>query len=353
MPALEGSITEFGLADILQLIYYQRKTGVLTVRGKYDTIKVTFFEGNILDVTSTRRPEDKRLGQILLKKKKITPEQLQHLLQKQKATGKRIGQLLMEEAIVSKEEIEQIIIQQIIDQMVVMFSWKEGYYVFKAQRVTPREDELHVLVDTQHVLMEGLRIVDEWSVVEGIISPNTVFKKKADVEPVLNELQQKLWEQIDGETDVATIVDALGEEDLAVSKALLEMLEKGYIEPVEESEEEVEAEQKKSFQSKINVERIMMLAFAVVFVLILGIGFFRVSVRISDFMKILMAKSQIDRLTHMVELYYKDNGFYPESISSKWVDPWGHPIIYRLTDRGYRIFSAGPDGKVSTSDDIY
>jgi len=32
--ALEGSLKDFGLADILQLIYFQRKTGVLVLDGK-------------------------------------------------------------------------------------------------------------------------------------------------------------------------------------------------------------------------------------------------------------------------------------------------------------------------------
>ncbi len=354
MPALEGSITEFGLADILQLIYYQRKTGVLTVRGKYETIKVTFVNGNILDVTSSRRPEDKRLGQIMLKKGKISPQQLQTLLQKQKSTGKKIGELLVEEGLVTKEEIQQTIMQQVVDQMVVMFSWKEGYYMFKPQRVTIREDELQVPVDTQHVLMEGLRIVDEWSVVEGIITPSTVFRKKPDVEPQLDELQQRLWEQIDGETDVSTIVDALGEEDLAVSKALLDMLEKGYIEPVEEAEEvEEELPGVVAAKAKFPIDRIVSLTVGIVLVVILIFGLFRISAGLTDVSKTLRAKAQIDMVSHMVELYFRQNGFFPESISSEWTDPWGNPLVYRITDKGYVIFSAGPDGEVSTEDDIF
>ena len=34
--ALEGSLREFGLADILQLLYFQRKTGVLVLEGRMD-----------------------------------------------------------------------------------------------------------------------------------------------------------------------------------------------------------------------------------------------------------------------------------------------------------------------------
>ncbi len=352
MPALEGSITEFGLADILQLIYFQRKSGVLTVKGKYDTIKVTFLEGNILEVTSTRKPEDKRIGQIMLKKGKITAQQLQEVLQKQKTTGKKTGEILVEEGLVSREDIQQILMQQVIDQLVVMFSWKEGYYVFKPQRVVPREDALKVPVDTQHVLMEGLRILDEWSVVEGIITPGTVFRKKPGVEPVLEDLEFRLWEQIDGQSDVATIVEALGEEDLAVSKALLRMLEKGYIEPVEE-EAEAPEEEEGTRKAGPALEWVAGIALAVLLLLVMAFGMVKMTSETSDTLKVLQTRALIDRASHMVALYFRQKGYYPEALSTNWTDPWGNPLVYKLTDRGYEVFSAGPDGKVSTEDDIY
>lgn len=33
-------------------------------------------------------------------------------------------------------------------------------------------------------------------------------------------------------------------------------------------------------------------------------------------------------------------------------DPWGHPIAYRRKDAGFVVFSAGPDGKEDTDDDV-
>lgn len=43
--ALEGTIKDFGLPDIFQLIGLQRKTGVLTLRAKNETVTVTFESG--------------------------------------------------------------------------------------------------------------------------------------------------------------------------------------------------------------------------------------------------------------------------------------------------------------------
>jgi len=61
--ALEGFLQEFGLADILQLIYFQRKTGVLHIEGA-DKIKISFSDGNIVGFRSRKRIEGKKFGNI-------------------------------------------------------------------------------------------------------------------------------------------------------------------------------------------------------------------------------------------------------------------------------------------------
>ncbi len=66
--ALEGSLTDFGLADILQLIYFQKKTGNLTLTGRMDRFRLQFVDGNIVSAESQKRLEEGRLGRILFKK---------------------------------------------------------------------------------------------------------------------------------------------------------------------------------------------------------------------------------------------------------------------------------------------
>jgi type II secretion system protein G len=75
-----------------------------------------------------------------------------------------------------------------------------------------------------------------------------------------------------------------------------------------------------------------------------------------------------------LDAYQVDNGRYPKSLqdliqqasdASNWhgpylekfpVDPWGHKYIYAYPGKhnpnGYDLFSAGPDGKPGTGDDI-
>ena len=50
--ALEGTIRDFGLPDIFQLIGLQRKTGILTLRNEKDTVTVTFENGMVVMAAS-------------------------------------------------------------------------------------------------------------------------------------------------------------------------------------------------------------------------------------------------------------------------------------------------------------
>ncbi|MDP1759315.1 MAG: DUF4388 domain-containing protein, partial [Thermodesulfovibrionales bacterium] len=78
--SLEGSLKEFGLADILQLIYFQRKTGILTLEGRMDKVRLLFHEGSIVSAETRRKVEANRFGKLLLKKGLIKEEDLQKAL---------------------------------------------------------------------------------------------------------------------------------------------------------------------------------------------------------------------------------------------------------------------------------
>ena len=53
-----------------------------------------------------------KLGEILLNKKLLTPEQLDSLLPQQPETGKKLGELLREQQWISSEDLERALQEQ-------------------------------------------------------------------------------------------------------------------------------------------------------------------------------------------------------------------------------------------------
>jgi len=75
--ALEGTLRDFSLADILQLIALQHKTGLLNVRSPSDTVSLGFVDGMLVSAESSAQRLDTRLGTVLVKTRRLSPEALQ------------------------------------------------------------------------------------------------------------------------------------------------------------------------------------------------------------------------------------------------------------------------------------
>src|SRR6266576_3037615 len=163
--ALEGTLKDFSLADIFQLIGLQRKTGVLTLRTKDDTVTVTFLDGKVVGADSLNHRLENRLGNVLIKSGVLTADQLGRALEIQKETLQRLGFILTHYGIISPDALKQAIQLQILQIVYRLFRWNDGDNV--------------VAITAESILMEGARMIDEWPIIEKRIrSYEMVFRKK-------------------------------------------------------------------------------------------------------------------------------------------------------------------------------
>jgi Domain of unknown function (DUF4388)/Type II secretion system (T2SS), protein G len=348
--ALEGSLKDFGLADILQLIFFQRKTGVLTLEGRLDKVRLLVIDGNIVGAESKRRIEANRLGKVLVKKGFLSEKDLQVVLTEQKNSNVKLGNLFVRRGIVRKEEIEEILVGQIKETVIQIFGWKEGSYEFTPQAV-PVDKDIPFSIDTQHLLMEGLRIVDEWSLIEGKITLDTVFRKMPGTIPDLTEEERDILTLIDGENDVSTIIDISGKDDFSVSKTLVSLIEKGGIKAEEVSLVITEIPPGETRKSAISLRFIPFAAIIIALVFSLLPVFLNTGHTLQRF----VASNAIDEFRFKIETYLYNHGTYPETLDGlgEKTDPWGNPYIYRHDSRSFMVLSTGADGQEGTADDIY
>ncbi len=346
--ALEGVLQEFGLADILQLIYFQRKTGILNIKGKLDGIELSFINGNIAGLKSQRRSEANRLGKILIKRGLVGQKDLETAIEMQKTEGIKLGNIFVRHGLVTKEALAEIIQGQIIETIVQIFTWKEGRYEFIPEEI-PVDKELPIYLDTQHLLMDGLRIVDEWSLVEGKLDLNTIYRQVAEPDPgELSEIEKEALSLIDDETDVSAIINISYSGDFETSKAIISLEEKGIIEPIiVQPLEEIKADAKSlSYYFYIAIFGVILA------IIILSIkGNFDAYKSLSD----IGSGFAIENIITEIDIYKVKNGGYPQSLEviTKEKDYWGRPYIYLPSNQSYKLFSAGPDGVAGTDDDVY
>ncbi|QRO01118.1 DUF4388 domain-containing protein [Archangium violaceum] len=167
--ALSGTLKDFGIADILQLIGQQQKTGVLYLKSKEQEVQVFFRDGNIVRAESVTRKRKDLIGNMLVRAELISEQQLESALDVQKRTLKRLGDVLIASGFITAEKLKQMMQLQVTETLYGLFSWKAGTYEFKQEDVQADGDSITPL-RAESVLMEGFRMVDEWPHVRKKIS---------------------------------------------------------------------------------------------------------------------------------------------------------------------------------------
>ena len=345
--ALEGSLKEFNVADILQLIFFQKKTGALVLLGRRDKIRILFHEGNIVGADSRTRLQDRRLVWILVKRGMLDQEPLDRAVDKAKAEGGKFTHHLVASGVITKEDVQGIYTYLVNEIMARVFGMQEGRYEFKPQAI-PLDKELGVELNTEHFLMEGVRLVDEWTEIGNRVGLEDVFLREEQEEVKLEEKEERVIEYVDGVSDVADIADLTGLDSFTVADTLLQLEEKGALYRMSATpEDEAEAPVVKKKARPIPLLG-PMIGVLVVVCIAASMGLY---LKVPVGMETFLASEQVSGLRLDINSLAYSDGAYPRSIDA--TDPWGSPLNYKLTDKGFVIFSSGPDKSPGTPDDIY
>jgi hypothetical protein len=181
--ALKGTLKDFGIAEILQLIGQQAKSGVLHLEARDDVIHIALADGNLVRAESAGRKAHERLGNMLVRADVITKEELAYALELQKKSLRRLGDVLVELDFVSKKDLREMTALQTTETVYRLFHWKSGTYEFEPGDVEWDRDTVTPL-RAESVLMEGFRQVDEWPLIRRrITSTAMTFERLRALDP--------------------------------------------------------------------------------------------------------------------------------------------------------------------------
>ena len=180
--ALNGTLKDFGIADILQLIGQQQKTGILYLSSKDQEVSIAFLDGNIVKAESSTRKKKELIGEMLVRAEIITPPQLETALDAQRRSLKRLGDVLVSLKMISPERFKQMVQLQTTETLYRLFTWKTGKYEFEQKPVDVDTDSGITPLRAESVLMEGFRTVDEWPVIKRVINRyDLTFERTRDL----------------------------------------------------------------------------------------------------------------------------------------------------------------------------
>ncbi len=229
--AIKGSLKEASLPDVIQLLTLGRRTGCLAVADRQNFGYIYFDEGRITYASIVNRRD--RLGDILVKNGRITPEQLQEAVDRQAADrGLKLGQILVDTGALPRSELEDYMRLQIEEAVYYLFTWGSGTFNFEAG-VRPEREDFLVRINPESLLLEGARRVDEWSLIaKKIPSFDLIFTlDRAHFESAgvtVSAAQHRILPLLDGTRDVQQVIEDSGLVEFEVGKALYGFITAGF-----------------------------------------------------------------------------------------------------------------------------
>ena len=166
---LQGSLREFGLVDLLQMMELGAMTGAIHLKQTTGRIGIVYFKDGKLAGCSELDAGALTLGDVLQQLGMATSPQVEYAFsrQLQDPFGKRIGERLVEMGVITNDQLKEALRKKALWTMRELALWKEGAYEFVA---TPNSEAKSILpygeeplgLEVMGVTMEMVRYADEW-----------------------------------------------------------------------------------------------------------------------------------------------------------------------------------------------
>jgi hypothetical protein len=228
---LRGSLKEFGLVEILQMMGLGNMTGALHLHLPDRTGIIYVHEGALV-TCSELTTEALTLGHVLQQLRMATAEQLDqaYSLQTQDPLGKRIGELLVEWRIISREQLGDALKTQVLWTIRELAQWREGTYEFlPGQHLVAEGQPLRI--DVTRVVMEVLRYTQEWDELQSFLPDGmrTHLAMTPDIpRGLVLRFDQLTWQiitQINKQHSIRRIASAIRRPELDVARQVIPLIE--------------------------------------------------------------------------------------------------------------------------------
>jgi hypothetical protein len=226
---LAGDLSGFPIGDFVAFIHQSRLTGVLTVASGGAERSVAFKDGEVRGAQSTAPGE--RIGEVAVRLGYATEAQIA----KAAAGGRPLGKALVDLGFVSASDLWKCFHEQVTEVFHAILLSPPGTF-FLVDEDDPDRPGAALSVNTQSLLMDGIRRIDEMSLFAARIpGPGTFLRRRDPQRPVtLRPSENALLALVDGRRTVAEIATAAHLNEFDATKILYHLAEAGYVEAVAE-----------------------------------------------------------------------------------------------------------------------
>lgn len=213
--ALQGSLQHVALGDVLQLLQQPTMSGILHVESDDGrAVQICLTEGRVDLVVGRGVPSEFLLGRYLVRDGLVEPEDLEAHLQRPARGKGRLGEQLVRLGYISRDDLREALARQSSELVYEALRWSRGRFALLRYATRPEAEAARLGLPITSILMEGLRRVDEWRLIEEQVSsfelvPRLDPQALADVDQSrMSTDERAVLEAIDGQRTIREIVEA-------------------------------------------------------------------------------------------------------------------------------------------------
>ncbi len=222
---LAGEIVERGtILEILQFIATAAWTGEFLVVDADLRRSILFDSGAVILATSNVPSE--RLGEVLYKHGAITRAQFDEAL-KLMGPARRLGDIVVQKGWIKPNDLYAMLQKQVEEIFYNALSMAKGTFLF-ARGIDVAEIPVRVNLAAPGLLMEGVQRIDEWAYFrEKIPDASMIPVQVAGKEAGNDRICQKVFAAIDGKRTVEDLARVTGLGEFDATKAVFTLLQMG------------------------------------------------------------------------------------------------------------------------------
>jgi len=172
---LNGTLKEFILADVFNLLTQQRITGRLDLSSGKREALIVLKDGVIVGAADGDENLADKLFNYLIDIKRKTSEQLSPVFRDNTDDLSALSSALLENNLLTATELKGFAESCVEDISCSLLTWNEGTYRFNSVGSVSDIACGVVNISAENIIMEGMRRVDEWARMRDYITDDMVF----------------------------------------------------------------------------------------------------------------------------------------------------------------------------------
>ncbi|HVY60087.1 MAG TPA: tetratricopeptide repeat protein, partial [Planctomycetota bacterium] len=236
-PATGGELPE-----IFRALAKQRRTGTLKVSAPEARTKYIYFNGGEIDFLKSRKSKTV-IGRALLKRRKVSEQDLGRAVKRHLATGEKLGKCCIALGLCREEDVREALAFQAIEEVTDLLTWKQAKSEF--HRGEPPLDifdfddlAVRMRLSAEALVREAERRSRDLEQVRRAVpsfadiyapSPEAVYSMRA---PADGSPEAELLRYLDGEHDVDEVLERVRLSDIEALRTLDRLVRAGEVVPL-------------------------------------------------------------------------------------------------------------------------